>query len=230
FGTFQVLGMLVAQGAYKMKAFDGRAVGVFTNTTPTDAYRGAGRPEATYLIERVMDLVARETGIDPVEVRRKNFVRAEDQPFTTLLGLTYDSGDYTITLDKALEMVDYAALRREQAEHGAGRQRGPHQRHEGAGEGAQDRRPSAGGGRGRRRLRERQGLRERHPVKSGHHPGDRYGGIPDQPSAERHGGRLGGDDLLRSQQLRLAVRSAHLRRGSRSRDRRYDNPSLCRGR
>ena len=116
FGTFQVLGMLVAQGAYKMKAFDGRSVGVFTNTTPTDAYRGAGRPEATYLIERVMDLVARETGIDPVEIRRKNFVRAEDQPFTTLLGLTYDSGDYTITLDKALEMVDYAALRREQAE------------------------------------------------------------------------------------------------------------------
>lgn len=116
FATFQVLGMLVAQGAYRMKAFDGRAVGVFTNMTPTDAYRGAGRPEATYLIERVMDLVARETGVDPVEVRRKNFVRAEDQPFTTLLGLTYDSGDYTTTLDKALEMVDYKALRREQAE------------------------------------------------------------------------------------------------------------------
>jgi aerobic carbon-monoxide dehydrogenase large subunit len=116
FGTFQVLGVLVAQGAYRMKAFDGRAVGVFTNMTPTDAYRGAGRPEATYLIERVMDLVARETGVDPVEVRRKNFVRAEDQPFTTLLGLTYDSGDYTITLDKALEMVDYVGFRKEQAE------------------------------------------------------------------------------------------------------------------
>jgi len=116
FGTFQVLGVLVAQGAYKMKAFDGRSVGVFTNRTPTDAYRGAGRPEATYLIERVMDLIARETGLDPVEVRRKNFVRAEDQPFTTLLGLTYDSGDYTITLDKALEMVDYKGFRKEQAE------------------------------------------------------------------------------------------------------------------
>ena len=116
FGTFQVLGMLVAQGAYKLKAFDGRAVGIFTNRTPTDAYRGAGRPEATYLIERVMDLVARETGVDPVEVRRKNFVRAEDQPFTTLLGLTYDSGDYTVTLNKALEMVDYKGFRREQAE------------------------------------------------------------------------------------------------------------------
>jgi carbon-monoxide dehydrogenase large subunit len=116
FGTFQVSGMLVAQGAYKLKAFDGRAIGVFTNTTPTDAYRGAGRPEATFLIERVMDLVARETGVDPVEVRRKNFVRAEDQPFTTLLGLTYDSGDYTITLDKALDIVDYVGFRKEQAE------------------------------------------------------------------------------------------------------------------
>src|SRR5438309_9597599 len=63
-----------------------------------------------------MEREARETGIDPGEVRRKNFVRAEDQPFTTLLGLTYDSGDYTITLDKALAMVDYKALRREQAE------------------------------------------------------------------------------------------------------------------
>jgi carbon-monoxide dehydrogenase large subunit len=116
FGTFQVLGVLVAQGAYRLKAFDGRAVGVFTNRTPTDAYRGAGRPEATFVIERVMDLVARETGVDPVEVRRKNFVREEDQPFTTLLGLTYDSGDYTVTLDKALEIVDYKGLRREQAD------------------------------------------------------------------------------------------------------------------
>src|SRR5256884_3136560 len=120
FGTFQVLGMLVAQGAYRMKAFDGRAGGSYTNRTPTDAYRGAGRPEATFLIERVMDLVAQETGVDPVEVRRKNFVRAEDQPFTTLLGLTYDSGDYTITLNKALAMIDYKALRREQA--GKGKQ------------------------------------------------------------------------------------------------------------
>ena len=116
FGTFMVLGVLVSQGAYRLKAFDGRSIGVFTNRTPTDAYRGAGRPEATFLIERVMDLVAQETGVDPVEVRRKNFVRAEDMPFTTLLGLTYDSGDYTKTLDKALEMVGYDKLRKEQAE------------------------------------------------------------------------------------------------------------------
>lgn len=116
FGTFQVLGLLVAQGPYHLKAFEGRAIGVFTNRTPTDAYRGAGRPEATYLIERVIDLVAQETGVDPVAVRRLNFVRKEEQPFTSLLGLTYDSGDYTITLDKALQMVDYDGLRREQAE------------------------------------------------------------------------------------------------------------------
>src|SRR5919204_1001927 len=116
FGTFQALGLLVAQGPYKLKAYDGRAIGVFTNTTPTDAYRGAGRPEATFLIERVMDLVARETGIDPVEVRRKNFVPADEQPFTNCLGLTYDSGDYRITLDKALQMFDYKGFRRDQEE------------------------------------------------------------------------------------------------------------------
>ncbi len=116
FGTFMVIGVLVAQGAYKLKAFDGRSVGVFTNRTPTDAYRGAGRPEATYFIERVMDLVAQKTGLDPAEVRRKNFIRKEEQPFTTLLGLTYDSGDYELTLSKALDMVGYRQLRQEQAE------------------------------------------------------------------------------------------------------------------
>ncbi len=116
FGTFMVLGLLVAQGPYKIRALDGRAIGVFTNTTPTDAYRGAGRPEATFLAERVMDLVARETGVDPVEVRRKNFVPAAEQPYANVFGLTYDSGDYRITLDKALELVDYKAFRKEQAE------------------------------------------------------------------------------------------------------------------
>jgi len=116
FGTFMAIALLIAQGPYKLKAFDGRGVGVFTNRTPTDAYRGAGRPEATYLIERVMDLVAHEVGLDPVDVRRKNFVTAAEQPYTNLFGLTYDSGDYTVTLDKALTLVDYPAFRREQAE------------------------------------------------------------------------------------------------------------------
>src|SRR5437764_901450 len=92
FGTFQVLGMLVAQGAYKMKAFDGRAVGVFTNTTPTDAHRGAGRPGANHPVASVIDLVARETGIHPGAIRRKKFSRAEDQPSTALLGLTHNPG------------------------------------------------------------------------------------------------------------------------------------------
>ena len=116
FGTFQTIAVLVAQGPYKIKAFDGRAVGVFTNRTPTDAYRGAGRPEATFLIERVMDLVARQIGMDPVEVRRKNFVRKEEFPYTNVFGLVYDSGDYDRTLNKALEMVAYQDLRRKQAE------------------------------------------------------------------------------------------------------------------
>jgi len=116
FGTFMTLGMLVAPGPYKLKAFDGRLIGVFTNTTPTDAYRGAGRPEATFLIERVMDLVARETGVDPADVRRKNFVKASEQPFTSLFGFTYDSGDYQMTLDRALELIDYKVFRKEQAE------------------------------------------------------------------------------------------------------------------
>ena len=116
FGTFMTIGMLVAPGPYKLKAFDGRLIGVFTNTTPTDAYRGAGRPEATFLIERVMDLVARETGVDPAEVRRKNFVKASEQPYTSLFGFTYDSGDYQMTLDRTLELIDYKAFRKEQAE------------------------------------------------------------------------------------------------------------------
>ncbi|HYM50320.1 MAG TPA: molybdopterin cofactor-binding domain-containing protein [Candidatus Limnocylindrales bacterium] len=116
FGTFQTIGLLVVQGPYRLKALDGRLVGIFTNRTPTDAYRGAGRPEATYVIERVMDLVAQATGLDPAAVRRKNLVRADEQPFTSLLGFTYDSGDYRAGLDRALELVGYEKLRQEQAE------------------------------------------------------------------------------------------------------------------
>ncbi len=116
FGTFQAIALLLMQGPYKLQAWDGRGIGVYTNKTPTDAYRGAGRPEATYIIERVMDLVAQATGVDPSEVRRKNFIRKEEQPFTSLMGLTYDSGDYSTTLDKALEMVSYQQLRKDQAE------------------------------------------------------------------------------------------------------------------
>ncbi|MCU1394046.1 MAG: Carbon-monoxide dehydrogenase, molybdopterin binding, large subunit [Ilumatobacteraceae bacterium] len=89
---------------------------VLTNTVPTIAYRGAGRPEAAAAIERAMDLFAREIGMDPVEVRRRNLIAADRFPFKTATGTTYDSGDYEGGLDKLLAAVDYAALRREQTE------------------------------------------------------------------------------------------------------------------
>jgi len=89
--------------------------GVFTNKMSTDAYRGAGRPEATYVVERAMDIVAAELKIDPVEVRRKNFPAPTDFPFHTATGLDYDSGNYQGALDKALELSGYQKLRADQA-------------------------------------------------------------------------------------------------------------------
>src|SRR5690606_38493245 len=89
---------------------------VFTNKSPTDAYRGAGRPEATYLLERLVDTVARELGLDPVEVRRRNFIKADQFPYNTVSGLTYDSGDYEGALNKLLEKIDYEGFRRQQQE------------------------------------------------------------------------------------------------------------------
>ncbi len=112
FGAFQAVACLLSGGAYKWKHIAARTVGVLTNKTSTDAYRGAGRPEATHLVERAVDLVAREIGMDPVEVRRKNF--ATEFPFTNNFGLVYDSGNYDGTLDKALELANYKDLRREQ--------------------------------------------------------------------------------------------------------------------
>ncbi|MBI3971879.1 MAG: molybdopterin-dependent oxidoreductase [Chloroflexi bacterium] len=108
---------LILSGCYDIPNADCTVYGVFTNKTPTDAYRGAGRPEATYLIERMVDLLAAELKLDPAEVRRKNFIPADKFPYTVANGgLTYDSGNYQGTLDKALELVDYQALRREQEE------------------------------------------------------------------------------------------------------------------
>lgn len=107
---------LIVPGCYTIPAYQCDVFGYFTNTTPTDAYRGAGRPEAAYLIERMMDLLATEVGMDPVEVRRKNFIPANAFPYTTVATLTYDSGNYQATLDKALAMVDYAGLRQRQQE------------------------------------------------------------------------------------------------------------------
>jgi len=107
---------LMAQGCYKMEGLECQLLGVFTNTMSTDAYRGAGRPEATFLIERMIDLVAIKLGIDPAEIRRKNFIGGAEFPFATLTGLTYDSGEYAASLDKALELADYKGLRAKQAE------------------------------------------------------------------------------------------------------------------
>jgi carbon-monoxide dehydrogenase large subunit len=94
---------------------------VFTNTAPVDAYRGAGRPEATYSLERVIDMAARDLGIDPLEIRRRNFVQPDQFPFTSAAGLEYDTGDYGALVDKLEEMIDrdgFAARRRDSAARG----------------------------------------------------------------------------------------------------------------
>jgi len=109
------LGFPVATGAYAIPVVHISADIVFTNKAPTDAYRGAGRPEATYIIERVVDLLARELGKDPAEVRRLNFIRPEQFPYKSPAGAVYDSGNYEAALDKALQLVNYQGLRAEQA-------------------------------------------------------------------------------------------------------------------
>src|SRR5437763_12643764 len=105
---------LMLSGCYKIPAIQINVTGVFTNKMATDAYRGAGRPEATYVVERALDLVADELGIDPVEVRRRNFPAPEEFPFKTATGLFYDSGNYEGALAKALENAGYEKLREEQ--------------------------------------------------------------------------------------------------------------------
>jgi aerobic carbon-monoxide dehydrogenase large subunit len=106
---------LMMTGCYKITAARMEITGVFTNKMATDAYRGAGRPEATYLIERVLDLVAAELKKDPIEVRRKNFPQPNDFPYATPTGLIYDSGDYQKALDMAVKVADYKKLRQDQA-------------------------------------------------------------------------------------------------------------------
>ncbi len=106
---------LMLSGCYKIPAIQLHCRQVYTNKMATDAYRGAGRPEATYLIERVMDRIADELGLDPVELRRKNFPKPEEFPFATAAGLVYDTGDYEKALNKALEIIDYQKLRADQS-------------------------------------------------------------------------------------------------------------------
>ncbi len=109
-----LLGAWIYSGPYDIPNYSVTFTGVFTNTTPTDAYRGAGRPEATYVLERTMDALARELGMDPVELRRKNFIT--EFPHTMASGLTIDSGDYEASLDRLLELLDLDGIHADQAE------------------------------------------------------------------------------------------------------------------
>ena len=107
---------LMAQGVYRIPKIAFDVAIVVTNTTPMGAYRGAGRPEAAAFLERIVDMAADELGMDPVEMRRKNFIQPDEFPLTTVMGADYDSGEYEAALDEALRMADYDGLRREQAE------------------------------------------------------------------------------------------------------------------
>ncbi|MGH2515501.1 MAG: xanthine dehydrogenase family protein molybdopterin-binding subunit [Ktedonobacterales bacterium] len=103
-------------GPYRIEAVAAEVIGVLTNKVPTGAYRGAGRPEAAYMLERVMDRVAHELALDPAEVRRRNLLAPDAFPYTTPTGLVYDSGNYQAALDKALAMIDYPGWRDRQRE------------------------------------------------------------------------------------------------------------------
>ncbi|MEA2278629.1 MAG: aerobic carbon-monoxide dehydrogenase large subunit [Solirubrobacteraceae bacterium] len=107
------LGGYVMTGVYKIPVVHTDVTGVFTNKVATDAIRGAGRPEATHMIEVSLDQLAQELGIDPVAIRRKNFIPKEEFPYETPYGIVYDSGDYHAALDKMLGMIDIDAVRRE---------------------------------------------------------------------------------------------------------------------
>jgi carbon-monoxide dehydrogenase large subunit len=103
-------------GQYTTAAIHCRVRAVFTNTTPVDAYRGAGRPEATYLLERMINKAASEMGMDQVEIRRKNFIKPDQFPYQTPVALVYDTGNYDQTLDKVLEMANYDGFEARRAE------------------------------------------------------------------------------------------------------------------
>jgi aerobic carbon-monoxide dehydrogenase large subunit len=109
-----ILGALIFPAIYKMDAYSFRCRGIFTTKMPTDAYRGAGRPEATFAVERMVDELAAELGLDPLQVRERNWIKHEEFPFTTIAGLTYDSGNYEAATARARELFDYDGLRKEQ--------------------------------------------------------------------------------------------------------------------
>ena len=101
-------------GPYQIQAIESQVVGVLTNKVPTAPYRGAGRPEATYILERTMDHIAHELKLDPAELRRRNFISPDVFPYTTVTGVRYDSGNYSAALERALELADYTSFREEQ--------------------------------------------------------------------------------------------------------------------
>ncbi|MBO6949655.1 MAG: xanthine dehydrogenase family protein molybdopterin-binding subunit [Rhodospirillales bacterium] len=103
-------------GQYTTPVIYAEVKAVFTHTTPVDAYRGAGRPEATYVIERIVEIAAREMGMDPAEIRRKNFIQPDQFPYETPVALTYDTGNYQASLDRALELSDYANFEKRREE------------------------------------------------------------------------------------------------------------------
>jgi carbon-monoxide dehydrogenase large subunit len=111
-----LLGAFLFNSIYKMDAYSFRCTGVFTTKMPTDAYRGAGRPEATYAIERIMDELAVELDMDPVQLRERNWIRHDEFPYTTIAGMEYDSGNYEAATARAMELFGYDALRQEQNE------------------------------------------------------------------------------------------------------------------
>jgi len=120
FGLFTaaipVFGAFIGPAIYKLPAYAAVFTDVFTNKTPTDAYRGAGRPEVTFAVERIVDEMAVELGRDPIELREQNWIKHDEFPFTNAGGLTYDSGNYEAATEKALALFDYAGMRREQQE------------------------------------------------------------------------------------------------------------------
>jgi aerobic carbon-monoxide dehydrogenase large subunit len=120
----QMLSAWLYGGLYDIEGYEFEYTNVFTHNTPTDAYRGAGRPEATYAVERTMDALARTLDMDPAELRRKNYIPLEKFPnFTIASGLTVDSGDYVLTHDAMIDAVGYAAFRSEQQQRRQSRDR-----------------------------------------------------------------------------------------------------------
>jgi carbon-monoxide dehydrogenase large subunit len=114
-----LLGAFMFNAIYKMDAYRFNCTGVFTTKTPTDAYRGAGRPEATFAIEHIMDDLAAHLGVDPLELRERNWIKHEEFPYTTISGLTYDSGNYEAATAQARSLFHYDDLRKEQEERAA---------------------------------------------------------------------------------------------------------------